>query len=322
MRNMPDKELDGKFLLVANRLDELCHKHKMISEEDLKKIREHQEEAYDKAVVLLKEYYIRRLNTKFQSNTSAEFKKEKISREKDLMKTELCLNESAPDYYSKKCKSIRNEVDLCEEGKKHFNLIKGSEYLKVTNGFNKFKQGEDIEDTKLREYANLPSSRLIAIQAKLEYLKYLNNPVDKTNKKGLASNLSVSLLKKICQKARDKGLIKCRECDFVSAFTPEKLIDFEEITWLPVSERGANKGEANKLALREFINGCIGGVEAYNKEKGCLLVKGIPKNVGHLFVDKNSKGISLSSPKKDNHSSYRHVIEEIFNEVQNLKNSE
>ncbi len=166
-RNMPQEysHLNGMFLLGANRLDDLCYKYNMISEEDLKKIRQNQENTWDMSVELEREYRINEF-LKNYLKTGKKYYKEMLKQE---IKSQVLLIDPGTPLNSKERTNfqiIERRVLDCKKGKKDFYLIKGSTYLKVKNKFEEYKSGKHSTPCSL-------PGHLHRYKAILEYIEYL-----------------------------------------------------------------------------------------------------------------------------------------------------
>lgn len=293
----------SKVIFSMDDLEEMFHKYNAISEKDLKKIRQHQEKAFDIAVLLFKDNLINRFKKRI-NNIDKKLVAKEIHGEIDFFREELLLK-PVSKFNTKQEKYIRNQVCLCKEGEKGYKNINGNDYKEA------IKQNDNYIVQKPYKTVKV-SGGLYDIKAKLEYLNYLEGLQlnYNGNKRGLASLYSDNIpkLKAIHKLATKFNFINCLEEDFIAAFTSKPLpLEFRKIKWLIETDTGRSKGTAHKGALREFV-----AMAMYEDYKA----KDVPRDVSHLFVDKEGKGLKLSSPKdKDIFSSHFDKIEKIFRAI-------
>lgn len=282
MDYMTIENIEGVFLLGANKLHELCYSHKLISEEDYLKIRKHQEETYDMLAVLYREKLIRKFDKRLK-NLEFHYKRDKIKREILALESDLCISDKSIAVDSKRFIQKRDAVDTVLEGIKQFKLIKGSEYFAAK------REHENLKDGKVFNTVWTSTDSYI-IKAKLDYLKHLRRLTTTQKFTGLESMHDECKLKAVYKIAIKEKLIECSEEDFIAAFTPQPLpVEFKGIKWLIESHTGRAKGSPHLGALREFV-----AMAMYGDYKA----KNVPMDVSHLFVDNTGRTLKLSKPKK------------------------
>lgn len=273
-------QLVGDFHLGRGMLEEFSSKHKMISMEDVKKIRKCQEEAFDSNILLLTQFWIKGFEDAFQKT---EFK----NRE-ELIELEAAKWEE--EIYPAKFNNIRTqehknkEINLlrCKKGEKDFHSISGGQYQEVLIQYQNYQEGKSFVPVSI-------PGHLHRVKAILEYLEYLKNLINPNQLQyGLQSSLTIEELKLIYEKATNNGYVECTEGSFLASFSSKELPhDFQPIRWMVVSSKGTKIGEAHLWALRDFISVCVSGK---------VHKKGLSKDVRKFFVDRKYKGITLLKP--------------------------
>lgn len=282
----PNQIINEVMFLAEGKLEKLCSENK-ISENCVRKIRQCQEQTFDRAYVLQKESYIAELEEilkKAESRYIADIVKYEVKKWKDELNPNKTSKFSYSDPDALKVKIIRTK-----RGIKDYYYIRGKEYKEVLTQYEQYKKGEKF-------YPASPDSTLYKIKAILEYLEYLKNFFNPRQvDKGLNSTLSVDALKKIYRIATQTKYIQCSEENFLAAFSSNTLPEnFQPIRWMVAADRGKTIGDANISALRDFISVCV---------IGKVHKKNLPRDVSKLFVDRKYKGIELLKPLSGGKSS-------------------